>query len=253
MEPSKGNHSEVLAQMNSRKFDIFIAGETIDLCAISDEPWVIDQWYSWFNKPEITRYVSQGAFPSTRSTQKAYFDSIDGSTSRIALLIKPKKHDYFIGVASISSIDHVMRQCDFAMIIGERIGGADSLFFAMEAKSRMTEHAFENLGVERVNSGQVIELQQWQRWQILFGFQIEGVLRKKFRKGHKVYDVLTSSCLLEDYLKIRELRGGVFWPGKKAMFELMKKIPEVGLIEELVEWLPLKQQQYFNSTKFSLD
>jgi hypothetical protein len=37
------------------------------------------------------------------------------------------------------------------------------------------------------------------------------------------------------------------------MFELMKKIPEVGLIEELVEWLPLKQQQYFNSTKFSSD
>jgi RimJ/RimL family protein N-acetyltransferase len=235
-----------------RNFDIFLSGETVDLCAISDDEWVLDQWYRWFNKAEITKYLAQGVYPNTRKAQKAYFDALVTSTSRITLLIKPKKHNFFIGVASLSSIDPIMRQCDFAMVIGERINGGDSLFYAMESKCLMTEHAFENLGVERINSTQAAELLRWQRWQILFGYQIEGVLRKKFRKGRKVYDILASSCLLDDYQKIRELRDGAFWPGKEAVFELMKMLPKVTLIDELMTWLPDKQQDYFDSTIFHL-
>lgn len=238
-----------IAQKN---FDVFLAGETVDLCAISDDDWVLDQWYRWFNKPEITKYLSQGVYPNSRKKQKDYYDLLVGSTTRLALLIKPKKHDFYIGVASLSSIDPVLRQCDFAMVIGEKINDADSLFYGMESKSLLTEHAFENLGVERINSTQAAELLRWQRWQILFGYQIEGLLRKKFRKGQNVYDVLASSCLLEDYRKIRELRGGVFWPGKAAIFELMKMLPKVTLIDELMAWLPEKQREYYNSTIFHL-
>lgn len=238
-----------IAQKN---FDVFLAGETVDLCAISDDDWVLDQWYRWFNKPEITKYLSQGVYPNSRKKQKDYYDLLVGSTTRLALLIKPKKHDFYIGIASLSSIDPVMRQCDFAMVIGEKVSDADSLFYGMESKCLLTEHAFENLGVERINSTQAAELLRWQRWQILFGYQIEGLLRRKFRKGKNVYDVLASSCLLEDYKKIRELRGGVFWPGKEAIFELMKMLPKVTLIDELMAWLPEKQREYYNATIFHL-
>lgn len=235
-----------------KDFDVFLAGETVDLCAISDDNWVLDQWYRWFNDPDITKYLAQGVYPSNRKTQKDYYDLLMGSTTRIALLIKPKKHDFYIGVASLSSIDPVMRQCDFAMVIGKKISDSDSLFYGMESKCLLTEHAFENLGVERINSTQAAELLRWQRWQILFGYQIEGLLRRKFRKGHNVYDVLASSCLLEDYRKIKELRGGAFWPGKEAIFELMKMLPKVTLIDELMAWLPEKQREYYNATSFHL-
>lgn len=235
-----------------KNFDIFLSGETVDLCAISDDEWVLDQWYRWFNKAEITKYLVQGVYPNTRKAQKLYFDALVTSTLRVTLLIKPKKHNFFIGVASLSSIDLVMRQCDFSMVIGEKISEGDSLFYAMESKCLMTEHAFENLGVERINSTQAAELLCWQRWQILFGYQIEGILRKKFRKGRNVYDILASSCLLEDYQKIRELRNGAFWPGKEEIFELMKMLPKVTLIDELVTWLLYKQQEYFDSTVFHL-
>ncbi len=236
-----------------KNFDVFLSGETVDLCVPSDDVWTLDQWYRWFNKTEITKYLVQGIYPNTRKAQKAYLDALASNPSRIALLIKPKKHDHFIGVASLSSIDPVMRQCDFAMVIGERTSSVDSLFYGMETKCLMTEHAFENVGVERINSTQVAELIRWQRWQILFGYQIEGLLRRKFRRGRAVYDVLASSCLLEDYLRIKEIRGGIIWPGKATMFELMKKLPSASLIDEIMAWLPKKQQAYFNSITFNLD
>lgn len=234
----------------TQNFDVFLSGETVDLCAPSDDAWALDQWYKWFNKPEITKYLVQGVYPNTKKAQKTYLDAIAQNPSRIVLLIKPKKHDYFIGVASLSSIDPVMRQCDFAMVIGEQTSGGDSLFYGMETKCLMTEHAFENVGVERINSTQAAELIRWQRWQILFGYQIEGLLRRKFRKGRMVYDTLASSCLLDDYLKIKELRDGIFWPGKASMFELLKKLPKETLIDELIAWLPQKQQAYMNSITF---
>ena len=247
-------NDEIKAKAANRvTFDIFLPGETVDLCAPSDDDWVLDQWYRWFNKGDITKYLAQGVYPNTRTTQKAYYDALLSNTSRIALLIKPKKHDRFVGVASLSSINLSMRQCDFAMVIGEKLSDADSLFYGIESKCLMTEHAFESLGVERINSTQVTELVRWQRWQILFGYQVEGLLRKKSRKGNKVYDVLTSSCLLEDYLKIKDLRGGNLWPGKKMMFELLKKLPSETLIDEIMGWLPEKQQAYFDSITFNLE
>ncbi|RJR40148.1 MAG: N-acetyltransferase [Desulfobacteraceae bacterium] len=239
-------------QTGPKNFDVFLRGETVDLCAPSDDDWVIEQWYRWFNKPDITKYLAQGVYPNTFKLQKTYYDNLINSGSRIALLIKPKKHDHFVGVASLSSIDTARRQCDFAMVIGEKMNDGDSLFYGIESKCLMTEHAFENLGVERINSSQAAELVVWQRWQILFGYQIEG-LQRKTRKGGKTYDVLLSSCLLEDYLKIMELRGGKLWPGKKAMFELLKRLPSVTLIDELMAWLPKKQRAYFDSITFHLD
>lgn len=234
-----------------RDYDVFIEGETIDLCVPSDDEWVLDQWFRWFNKDEITTYLAQGVYPNTRKSQKVFYDTLGNNSSRVALLIKPKSIDGFIGVASLSAIDYVHRQCDFAMVIGERLSNSDSIFYGLEAKCRLTQHAMDKMGMERINGTQAIDLVRWQNWQILFGYQIEGLMRNKFRKGRKVYDVLISSCILEDYEKLLDLRGGDLWPGKSKMFELLKRMPRKTLIDELREWLPAKQQEYWQSVLMS--
>lgn len=227
-------------------YDVFIKGETIDLCVPSDDKWVLDQWFRWFNRDEITTYLAQGIYPNTLKSQKAFYDTLGNNGSRIALLIKPKEYDGFIGVASLSSIDLVHRQCDFAMVIGERLNKTGSLFYGLEAKALLTQHAIEKVGLERVNSSQIVDLVRWQNWQILFGYQIEGISRKKFRKGDKVYDLLMSSCLSEDYQSLVHMRNGSLWPGKSKMFQLLKDLPKETLIEDLSIWLPEKQKQYWN-------
>jgi len=227
--------------------DVFIEGETIDLCAPSGDDLILNQWFRWFNKSEITKYLAQGLYPNTLGKQREYFLSTEQSSSRLVLLIRPKGLAKVIGVASLSHIDYVQRQCDFAMVIGERTSGKGAIFYAMEAKALLTQHAFDNLGIERINSGQVKELVRWQRWQILFGYQIEGILRNKFRKGSVVYDLYISSCILQDYNRILNSREGQFWPGKSKVFELMRELPKHTLIDELDSWLPQKQEQFWNS------
>jgi len=229
--------------IEERKYDVFIEGEVIDLCVPSLEKWVLDQWYRWFNDRKVTEYLCQGAFPNTIENQEKFYKSVTGNDNRIVLLIKPKKQNYFVGVASLSFIDFKNRRCHFAMVIGKQDNSSDSIFYAMEAKCRMTEHAFENIGVERIHSEQVIELIKWQKWQVLFGYQIEGILRHNFRKGNKVWDTMTSSCLLDDYLKLKEIRNGSLWPGKSKMLELIKMLPRESTIDRLNNWLGSEREK----------
>ena len=233
-------------------FDIFIEGEVVDLCVPSEDPWVLEQWYKWFNNQETTKYLEQGIFPNTLNNQKEYLKSAVHSKDRIILLIKPKKGDYFVGVTSLSYIDLSQRQCHFSMVIGKHDGSPDSMFYAMETKCRMTEHAFENVGIERINSGQVIDLIRWQRWQILFGYQIEGIMRKHFRRGNKVYDVMISSCLIEDYMEVKRIRNGLLWPGKSKMFELVKLLPKESMIDKMQNWLSEKRVESWKTIAFDI-
>ena len=234
--------------MSENSYDVFIAGETIDLCVPSIDVSIIEQWYKWFNDPLVTANIMYGIFPNTFEAQQKYCESLVSDKSRISLLIKPKNKDYYVGIASISQIDYLSKDCDFTLVIGRKDGSKDSIFYGMETKALMTSHAFDNLGVERINSGQTISLAKWQDWQILFGYQIEGIHRKKFKKGRFAQDVLYSSCLLEDYLKILSGQNGKLWPGKAKIYKMMRLLSndKHSVISELLEWMPKKQETHLN-------
>lgn len=227
-------------------YEVFIKGETVDLCVPEDDEEVIKNWASWFNNEEITRYLSQGRHPNKVSSQKKYFKDLVTSDEKISCLLKPKNYDGYIGVVSLSELNYIQRQCTMAIVVGEKYTGKDSIFIGLEAKALLTKHAMEVVGIERINSLQVVNLKKWQNFQILFGYQVEGLLRDKFRKGNNIYDMLISSCVLEDYQKLVDYRGGSFWPGKSKMYELMKELPEDTLINKLMEWLPNEQKKYWD-------
>lgn len=232
-------------------YDTFLQGELIDLVIPNQRAIHVDGWHNWFNDNGITRYMRQGMYPMSTQRQEAFLHELTAteSPSRIALLIKPKEMDAVVGVASISHIDHVSRQGDFAMVVAQRTKKLKSAFFGMEAKCLLTEHAFEVLGLERINSTQAAPLKDWQRWQILFGYKMEGILRKAFRKGYTSYDVMTSSCLLEDYLALKELRGGSLWPGYKGMIDLMRDLPSQTLEEKLSKTIQQTVSEHYNSIR----
>ena len=236
-------------KQKENELDVFIRGEVVDLCVPNRSSWFIEQWYGWFNDPEVTRYLCRGEFPNTKEKQLKFYDSLIENDDKVVLIIKPKNKQYYVGVASLTSVDFKKRQCEFARVIGKQDNSPDSIFYAIETKCRLTEHAFEKLGVERINSGQIKELIKWQRWQILFGYQIEGILRKSARKGHKVYDSMISSCLLEDYLRLKEMRGGSLWPGKRKMFELLRGVPKETMIDRLLYWLDSEREKNWDLLK----
>lgn len=226
------------------EYDVFLPGELVDLVVPNERSIFVDGWYKWFNDLPLTRNMEQGMFPNSPEKQQDFLADLRRSKDRFGLMIKPKDKDFVIGVASFSKINHAARQADFAMVIAKKLPEFKSAFYGMETKCLMTEHALEVLGLERINSTQSIILKEWQRWQILFGYKIEGIMRKAFRKGHKTYDVILSSCLIEDYLALKDLRGGKLWPGVEKIMELIRHLPKESLEERINKLLTKTVSEY---------
>ena len=211
--------------------DTFIRGETIDLCVPDEDSVKI--WYKWFNDLYTCEFLDQGIYPNTYEKQLKYWREM--GPDRMCFLVVTKANDIQkpIGVCSLSNINMYQRRCTFALVIGNKIDYPDRKIWSMEAKALITEHAFDRLGVERINSGQAMPLKHWQAKQIIFGFHMEGIMRDAFRKGLNVVDVMVSGCVLSDYLELKRFRGGSIWPGKEVVRKLMDIIPDPGTIENL--------------------
>lgn len=230
------------------KYEIFIEGELMDLCCPSERAILEDGWHTWFNDPKITRYIKQGMFPNTAGDQLEYLEQVRKDKNRVLLLIKPKGLEKVVGVASLSGVDFVAKSADFAMVIGNRdFKAKHKELIGMEAKCRLIEHAFEVMGLERIGGAQATDLRLWQKWQVLLGARIEGVQRNYFRKGYNTYAAFFTSILLEDYLKLKELRDGSFWPGAKRLMELIKMLPKESFDQKIEKKLNEEWNSYYNS------
>ena len=226
-------------------YDVFLSGELVDLVVPNERAIHVDGWYAWFNDQELTRNMEQGMYPNSPEQQLRYLAELRESKARIALLIKPKSAERVVGVVSLSKISHVTRQADVGMVVAHRLPDMSGLFAGMEAKSLITEHAFDTVGLERINSYQSAALKDWQRWQILFGYRMEGIQRKAFRKGHHTYDLILSGCLLEDYLELKRQRNGRLWPGSSKMMELIRELPRESLEEKLSRTLAELGEEHY--------
>jgi hypothetical protein len=214
-------------------YEVFIAGETVDLVVPSVRAVVHDGWHRWFNDPDVTRYSDYGLYPNTREAQYEYFKAMrdPANKSRLGLLIIPKGEEKPVGIASLSNIHPIHLSAETAIVIGERPTSRGALFWGMEAKARIVEHGFEVLGLKRIGGAQAMPLANWQNYQVLFGFRPEGVKRDAHRRGHQVWDSVISSCSLADYLAVKAAREGAYWPGREKLLELMRSVPRYSLSE----------------------
>ena len=220
--------------MLRNEWDVFLEGEVIDLIVPDLRAVQETNWYRWFNDPSVTSELMQGMFPNTQKKQEAFFETVAAPDSgRLVLLIWAKDVEMVVGVASLSNIDFVFRRAETAIVIGEKTGSSNSLFYGLEAKARLTEHAFETMGLTRVKSGQSFAHRNWQNIQLLFGFRPEGVEVSGVRKGLHVVNNALTACNLEDYLRVKEKRNGAYWPGKTRLYEMIKKLPKEVLVEQV--------------------
>lgn len=233
--------------------DLFIAGESIDLVGPDERAIEEGGWSTWFNDPQTTAYLDQGLYPNSRLSQHEYLVRLNQPGSgRLLTLIWAKAPGKLVGVASLSNINWQHRRCEPAVVIGERGVGADALFYGLEAKARLTEHAFEVMGMERVGGGQAWPLLEWQRFQVLFGFRPEGVARRAFRKGQEVHDVMLTAATRDDYLRVKEARGGAYWPGRAALLELMRRTPKEPLVERVAEAIDREVEAYLKDVTLNV-
>ena len=208
-------------------YDVFLRGEAVNLVVPNEAAVEEGRWHQWFNDPNTNRYLEQGAFPTTLQDQRKFLEAAqDPKSDRLLLLIWATDLDKWIGVTSLSSINMTRRTAQTASVIGEDTRTMNGLLYALEAKALLSEHAFETMGVERVSGTQSLHLEKWQKFQMLLGYRTEGIQRLSSRKGLRVEDAVINACTLQDYLNIKELRGGKYWPGRERMLELIRLLPK---------------------------
>lgn len=222
----------------ARRYETFLAGELIDLCPPSDAA-IEDGWADWFNRADTTRFLGQGVFPNSREAQLEFIKGL--GRSRLALMICDKAGQRLWGTISLSSIDWIGRSAQIALVLPP--DKARPPLAALEAMARMTEHAFETMGLERVWAGQAYPgLAKWNQRLELLGYRSEGVLRRAFAKGRQVSDTVMISVLYEDYRRIREARA--YWPGAAHVAEAVKNLPIRSLADRMAEAIRREQSAY---------
>lgn len=224
------------------KLDIFIAGETIDLCIPTAEFAKHSVWYSWFNKPNITRFLDQGIFPNTREKQEDFFLSQD--EDRLMFIISNKTN--YLGIVSLSHIDLIRKTCDLAIVVDGSIDKRQSSYIALEAIARITQYAFEVIGLNRISAGQHINLAGWAQRMGLLGYKIEGIHTDKFIKGREIEDTITIACVYDTYEKILKQRG-CLWDSKEQFKSRFKRLPKETFTSKLEFFFKKEGLKYYDN------
>lgn len=195
----------------------FIIGEKIDLCI----PQEIDfpQWASWFNNPNVTRYLDQGLYPNTTEDQKQWYERAK-QDGRLVLLVKTK-NSKLLGVTSISEVNYRNRSCQISNVTP--IKSKDAILAPLEARALMVKHAIENMGLEKVWASNCFpDLKAWALTYKTLGFKVEGFSYRAFVKGKTISDTIRLSLLHDDYYTLKDRRGGNIWLGEIEMLSLVK-------------------------------
>lgn len=218
---------------------IFIPGEAINLCIPVEEDF--DQWSSWFNSKETTKFLEQGKYPNTVASQKEFYKNALAS-GRLLLMIKTKSMK-LLGVISLSDIDYEKSRCQIAIVCPEK--SKEAPLAVLEAVSLLTDHAFQRFGLTRLYAGQAYPgLRAMTKHLEIIGYKAEGFQRNGFKHGMFESDGVLISIVKQDYLKLIRQRNNVLWPGAKVareMISVMKNFPS--LLDELHEII---NQRYAN-------
>ena len=158
-----------------------------------------EDYISWFNDPEVTRYNSHGLFPYTKEQAEKFWEGIDNRTNIVfAILAKDlDSGEDHIGNCSLDNIDWINRSACFNIVIGNKNYwkkgiGAMCLEFLLE-------HAFMKLNLFRVWTGAAEVNVGMIRVAIKSGMEIEGLFRRATYLNGKYYDIREYGILKDEW------------------------------------------------------
>lgn len=157
----------------------------------------------WRKDDEIwDMLVGQKYFVSEAYEKKWVEESIFSKTNKLSLAICLKETDEHIGYAYLSNIDWKNRSATSGKLIGNKKHWGKG--YGTETTILILYHAFYILGLERIESRQLVNNIGSIKALEKCGYIKEGVLRKAVFKNGKFQDLNIMSVLREDYDKVLE-------------------------------------------------
>ena len=222
------------------QLDVFIEGETIDLCVPTLEFAQKSDWYKWFNDTHTTRYLEHGVFPNTPEKQIEFFQN--AQKNRLLLIIV-NKNSKAIGSTSLMNINYKTRSAALGIVVGNL--AEKTQIRTLESIARITEHGFLKLGLQRIYAGQHINHIPYSHRMSLLGYRIEGIERGGFVKCIEIADVIKIACTYEDYQRIIEYRGE-YWDSQESMLARIDIIQQQETMHKRLQTFFKENVQYYD-------
>lgn len=176
--------------------DVFLQGESVALCALTERDVIESDWYGWFNDSDVCQTLQKHYFPNTLEKQREFFRGLNSSDKKLQLGIRIKGAGSLVGVISLNNIDYINRRAEISVLIGDRSGRNTKVF--LESCRLIFRHAFHTLNLNRVYGGSISE--ELVNLMIRgLSCKSEGVARQEIYKNGSYADVYRYAILRTDF------------------------------------------------------
>ncbi len=152
---------------------------------------------NWFNDPVVCKYNSHYKFPKSKEELVNYIRSFKDDRSLLVMAVIEKKSQNHIGNISLQEIDYLSRQAEIAFLFGETDYWNKG--YATIAARLMINHAFMELGLNRIYFGTAANNAAMQKIGEKLGFQRSGTRREALFKNGKYYDIYDYDLLKHEW------------------------------------------------------
>jgi RimJ/RimL family protein N-acetyltransferase len=170
-----------------------LRGKKISLEPIQHDD--LEQFRRWLADPQVTRYLLTRFVPSAKSEEEWYEKAASDQASVYWSIILDGRA---IGVTSLNRIDWLNRHAISGLFIGEVIEWGKG--YASEVVQLRTIYAFEELGLERLETESLTENIPMHRALEKVGYQKIGQRRHYTYRGGRWHDAYIFELLHEEWL-----------------------------------------------------
>ena len=187
----------------------FLVGEQVYLRPL-EESDVNEEYLSWLNDSETTRYLETGKFPNTNESLRGYLQRFEGSTTDLAFAIIDKQTEQHIGNVTLNRISWIHRTGDTGLMIGRKDFWGRGIAF--ETWSLIIEYAFNRLGLRKIIAGCNVNNVASLAVLRMLGFHQEGLLRREVFVDGEYLDGIRLGMFREEFHKFLKESDSVGLP-----------------------------------------
>jgi RimJ/RimL family protein N-acetyltransferase len=174
----------------------YLTGERVKL--VPPEPQHAELLARWLNDPEV--WIPFGMdTPASIEGERQWIASLPGRDDELHLLILEKEKHRTIGLAGLRNIDGFNATARLGVLIGSSADRGSG--YGSEAVGLLLRHAFDYLGLRRVNLSVLAGNQAALRMYAKLGFVEEGRERQAQLRGGEYLDRLHFGLLKEEFIR----------------------------------------------------
>jgi len=240
-----------------QKLKIIVKGETINLCEPTKKFAGGDIWYKWLNDPEMNKHLDKKyrRRDNTKKKQIKFFINHKKEQRRI-FIISTKNHVYK-GVVSLSRIDNEKRTCDIAVLTDTKIEPLFAPYAGLEAIALISNFAFSQLKLKRIDCGFKISQKNWFQRMELIGYKFFFRSRYNLKTFSSIMtdtksvnpkvkpDSYFASLSNEDFKFLKKKRGRL-WDSLNLMKKRISKLPKTSFWEMYENFIDNDKKNYYD-------